>query len=51
LNGTYVNLKRVAPGGFELKNGDLILLATLDVGHPNPNTPGVASLRFHEECK
>jgi hypothetical protein len=47
LNGTYVNLHRLPPGGAELKNDDLILLAALNAIHPDPNTSGVASLRFH----
>jgi hypothetical protein len=46
LNGTYVNLLRLPAFGVELKNGDSILLAALDANHPNPNTIGVASLRF-----
>ena len=51
LNGTYVNLRRLPPSGVELKNGDLILLAALDANRPNPDTPGVASLRFHQDCR
>jgi hypothetical protein len=51
LNGTYVNLHRLPPGGAKLKNNDLILLAALDAIRPDPNTPGVASLRFHQDCR
>ncbi len=51
LNGTYINLRRLPPQGGELKNGDSILLASLDANHPNPDTPGVASLRFLQECR
>ena len=50
LNGTYVNLRRLPPGGVELKSGDIILLAATDPNLPNPETPGVASLRFQQEC-
>ena len=49
LNGTYVNSRRLPQGGVELTNGDLILLAALDPNLPNPETPGVASLRFLQE--
>lgn len=51
LNGTYVNLHRLSSIGVDLKNGDSILLAALDANHPNPNSPGVASLRFHQDCR
>ncbi len=51
LNGTFVNLKRLKPGGIRLKDGDYILLAALDANRPSADTPGVASLRFHQECK
>ena len=50
LNGTYVNLQRLTPAGVELKNGDLILLAALNPNLPNPDTHGVASLTFHQDC-
>jgi pSer/pThr/pTyr-binding forkhead associated (FHA) protein len=51
LNGTYVNQHRIPPGGVELNNGDLILLAALDANRPNAETPGVASLRFNLDCR
>ena len=50
-NGTYVNLRRLPPGGVDLKDGDLILLAALDPDHPDVHSPGVASLRFHKESR
>lgn len=50
LNGTYVNLHRLPSSGVELRNGDLILLAALDANRPNPDTPGVAYLRFYQDC-
>jgi hypothetical protein len=50
LNGTFVNFHPLPANGIELKNGDLILLAALDGNRPNPDTPGVASLRFTQEC-
>jgi pSer/pThr/pTyr-binding forkhead associated (FHA) protein len=50
LNGTYVNLQRIPPGGVELHDGDLILLAALEAHHPNPAAPGVAQLRFYQDC-
>jgi hypothetical protein len=49
LNGTFVNLRRVPPGGIELRDGDLILLAALDPNRPSPETPGVAALIFRQE--
>ena len=51
LNGTYVNLHRLSPSGVELKNGDFILLASLDANRPNPDSPGVASLYFHQDYR
>jgi hypothetical protein len=45
-NGTYVNLRRILPGGYQLKNGDAILLAALDPGAPRPDTPGVVTFYF-----
>ena len=50
LNGTFVNLQRVPPGGLELKDGDQILLATLKPDLPNPDLPGAATLFFHQDC-
>jgi hypothetical protein len=50
LNGTYVNLRRLPAGGVELKNGDTILLASLDVTRPNPDTHGVAAFHFYQNC-
>jgi hypothetical protein len=50
LNGTFVNLVRLPPGGIELRNGDFILLAALDGNRPDPDTPGVAALRFYQDC-
>jgi hypothetical protein len=50
LNGTFVNLYPVPTSGVELRNGDLILLAALEANQPNPDTPGVASLRFYLVC-
>jgi len=51
LNGTYVNLRRLPLNGVELKDGDTLLLAALDANHPNADTPGVAALRFQQECR
>jgi hypothetical protein len=45
-NGTFVNLRRVQPGGYRLKNGDSILLASIDPIYPRSDTPGVASFFF-----
>jgi hypothetical protein len=51
LNGTYLNGRRVVPGqGQRLEAGDLIQLAALDPNHPQPDTPGVVTLRFLREC-
>jgi hypothetical protein len=47
LNGTFVNGAAVPPVGWELMDGDLIILAAIDPGDPRPDTPGVASLRYH----
>jgi len=51
LNGTFVNLHRLSPNGYELKNGDVILLAALEPDSPSPDTPGVALLRFVQDCR
>jgi pSer/pThr/pTyr-binding forkhead associated (FHA) protein len=45
-NGTFVNLRKVPPGGYRLKNGDSILLASIDPIYPRSDTPGVASFYF-----
>jgi hypothetical protein len=45
-NGTYVNLRRVAPGGYRLQNGDAIVLAALDPLYPRSDTPGVVTFYF-----
>lgn len=45
-NGTYVNLHRVLPGGYQLKNGESILLAALDPNAPRPDTQGVVTFNF-----
>jgi hypothetical protein len=50
LNGTYVNLHLIPPSGVELRNGDLILLAALEANRPDPETTGVACLRFFLDC-
>ncbi len=51
LNGTYVNFMRVPPGGISLKNGDVIILASLNPEAPRSDTPGVVTLRFLLDCK
>jgi hypothetical protein len=46
-NGTYVNGRRVRPGGVPLQDGDHIILAALDPNDPRPDTEGVVTLIFH----
>ena len=48
-NGTYVNLRRVPPGGYRLQNGDAIVLAALDPLYPRSDTPGVVTFYFWTE--
>lgn len=48
-NGTYVNLRRVAPGGYRLQNGDAIVLAAVDPLYPRSDTPGVVTFYFWSE--
>lgn len=50
VNGTFVNGRRVPPGGYELHEGDVIILASLDPSQPRLDTPGVAALVFRKEC-
>jgi hypothetical protein len=50
LNGTYVNGRRVATAGYELFDGDIIILAALDPDQPRSDTPGVVTLRFRVNC-
>ncbi|MFW5942370.1 MAG: FhaA domain-containing protein [Chloroflexota bacterium] len=50
LNGTYVNEREIHDEGYELQDGDLIVLAAVDPAHPRPDTPGVAALRFRRNC-
>ncbi len=45
-NGTYVNLRRVPPGGYRLQNGDAIVLAAVDPLYPRSDTPGAATFYF-----
>lgn len=45
-NGTYVNLRRVPPGGYRLQNGDAIVLAAVDPLYPRSDTPGTATFYF-----
>jgi pSer/pThr/pTyr-binding forkhead associated (FHA) protein len=45
-NGTYVNLRRVPPGGYRLQNGDAIVLAAIDPLYPRSDTPGVVTFYF-----
>jgi hypothetical protein len=45
-NGTYVNLRRVPPGGYRLQNGDAIVLAAVDPLYPRSDTPGVVTFYF-----
>lgn len=51
VNGTYVNGSRITTEGQALKNGDLIVLASLDPSNPRVDTPGVAAFRFWLDCK
>jgi hypothetical protein len=50
VNGTYVNQLRIPPGGQELLDGDLIILASLVPNQPRSDTPGTSVLRFHLTC-
>lgn len=50
VNGTFVNGRRVPPGGHDLHEGDVIILASLDPGQPRIDTPGVVALVFRESC-
>lgn len=49
-NGTFVNGRPVAAGGHELRDGDVVVLASLDPDNPRPDTPGVVALMFHGRC-
>jgi hypothetical protein len=51
LNGTFVNGRRVGPGGQMLEDGDLIVLAPLDPDNPQPDAAGSVALRFHARCR
>jgi hypothetical protein len=50
LNGTYVNQQRISTSGRRLKDNDLIILAAVNPDEPTPDTPGVASFRFIQDC-
>lgn len=50
VNGTFVNGRPVPPGGHDLQDGDVIILASLDPHLPRIDTPGVAAFIFREEC-
>lgn len=49
-NGTYVNNRRVPPGGYPLQNGDQIILAAPAPDQPQPGAPGTATLYFYLNC-
>lgn len=48
-NGTFVNGRGVSESGYKLSDGDVIILAALDINHPRPDTPGSAGFIFHAE--
>jgi hypothetical protein len=50
VNGTFVNRQPVPLAGHLLKDGDEIILASLDPVDPRPDTKGVVVLRFREAC-
>ncbi|HXV41643.1 MAG TPA: FhaA domain-containing protein [Anaerolineae bacterium] len=50
VNGTFVNGQRVSPAGWDLHDGDMIILAALNPSQPRPDTPGVAAFLFHANC-
>jgi hypothetical protein len=45
-NGTYVNFKRIPEEGIILRDGDTIILASVNPHDPQVDTPGVAVFRF-----
>jgi hypothetical protein len=51
LNGTFVNGRQVPPGGQLLQDGDLVVLAALDVANPRPDRPGSAGFLFRAGCE
>lgn len=50
VNGTYVNRQPVPASGRPLEDNDEIILASLDKDHPQPDAPGVITLRFRRGC-
>jgi len=50
VNGTYINRKSVPLNGHLLKEGDEIILASVDPVDPRPDAPGAVTLRFREVC-
>lgn len=50
VNGTFVNGQCVSAAGWDLRDGDIIILAALDSSQPRPDTPGVVAFRFHADC-
>lgn len=50
LNGTYVNKQRIYATGYELRDGDVIILAAVNPNDPRADTPGVVSFRFRANC-
>jgi hypothetical protein len=50
VNGTYVNYQRVIATGQALREGDLIILASVDPDNPRPDTPGACSFYFRSNC-
>ncbi|MCI0393904.1 MAG: FHA domain-containing protein [Chloroflexi bacterium] len=50
LNGTFVNGRPVTAGGQELRDGDVIILASVDPARPRPDTPGATGFIFRAHC-
>jgi len=50
VNGTFVNRLPVSPSGRLLEDNDEIILASLDTANPQPDAPGVITLRFRKRC-
>jgi hypothetical protein len=48
-NGTFVNGRMVSPSGQKLSDGDVVVLAALDVNQPRPDIPGSAGFLFRKE--
>jgi hypothetical protein len=51
VNGTFVNGQRVGPDGYNLSDGDTIILALQGLNQPRSDAPGAVAFLFRWDCR